>query len=436
LNLQGNEIRLQIWDLVGMDTNFAGINRSFCRNASGAILVGDITDASTIEATAEWKEQVEEIIAAHDSPIPMILAVNKDMPRIQTMVVTKAGSKNDPSDNTGLAHYLEHMLFKGTDKYGTQDYAKEKVYLDQIDALYEQYNKTQDPSKRQSIYRQIDSVSGLASKYSVANEFDKMCQGIGAQGTNAFTSVEQTVYINDIPSNRIHQWIEIESERYRNPVLRLFHTELEAVYEEKNISLDNDGEEAYEKMMASLFKAHPYGTQTTIGTVEHLKNPSLIKIRNYFNTYYVPNNMAVIMVGDFVPEEVIEMVDKHFSYMQAKPVPPFNFQMEYPRGRPDSISVVGPDAANVMLGWRFDGAASRQAILLRIVDLLLNNSKAGLIDLNLVKEQKVLSANSSPEIMKDYSVHFLMGKPKEGQTLEEVKELLLAQINKIKKQSV
>ncbi len=365
--------------------------------------------------------------------LTVILAVNKDMPRIQTMVVTKAGSKNDPSDNTGLAHYLEHMLFKGTDKFGTQDYAKEKVYLDQIDALYEQYNKTQDPSKRQSIYRQIDSVSGLASKYSVANEFDKMCQGIGAQGTNAFTSVEQTVYINDIPSNRIHQWIEIESERYRNPVLRLFHTELEAVYEEKNISLDNDGEEAYEKMMASLFKAHPYGTQTTIGTVEHLKNPSLIKIRNYFNTYYVPNNMAVIMVGDFVPEEVIEMVDKHFSYMQAKPVPPFNFQMEYPRGRPDSISVVGPDAANVMLGWRFDGAASRQAILLRIVDLLLNNSKAGLIDLNLVKEQKVLSANSSPEIMKDYSVHFLMGKPKEGQTLEEVKELLLAQINKIKK---
>ena len=363
----------------------------------------------------------------------VILAVNKDMPRIQTMVATKAGSKNDPADNTGLAHYLEHMLFKGTDKYGTQDYAKEKVYLDQIDALYEQYNKTQDPSQRKSIYRQIDSVSGLASKFSIANEFDKMCQGIGAQGTNAFTSVEQTVYINDIPSNRMHQWIEIESERYRNPVLRLFHTELEAVYEEKNISLDNDGEESYEKIMASLFKAHPYGTQTTIGTVEHLKNPSLIKIRNYFNTYYVPNNMAVIMVGDFVPEEAIEMIDKHFSYMQAKPVPPFSFQIEYPRGRPDSLSVVGPDAANVMLGWRFEGASSRQAILLRIVDLLLNNSKAGLIDLNLVKEQKVLSANSSPEIMKDYSVHFLTGKPKEGQTLEEVKDLLLAQIEKIKK---
>jgi predicted Zn-dependent peptidase len=161
--------------------------------------------------------------------LTVILSVNKDQPRIQTLVATKAGSKNDPADNTGLAHYLEHMLFKGTDKYGTQDFAQEKIYLDQIDALYEKYNKTKDDAQRKSIYRQIDSISGIASKYSIANEFDKMCQGIGAQGTNAFTSVEQTVYVNDIPSNRLHQWIEIESERYRNPVLRLFHTELEAV---------------------------------------------------------------------------------------------------------------------------------------------------------------------------------------------------------------
>lgn len=365
--------------------------------------------------------------------LTVILSVNKDQPRVQTLVATKAGSKNDPSDNTGLAHYLEHMLFKGTDKYGTQDYAKEKVYLDQIDALYELYNKTKDEQKRKNIYRQIDSISGLASQYSIANEFDKMCQGIGAQGTNAFTSVEQTVYLNDIPANRIHQWIEIEAERYRNPVLRLFHTELEAVYEEKNISLDNDISEAYEKLYASLFRQHPYGTQTTIGTVEHLKNPSLIKIREYFNTYYVPNNMAIIMVGDFNPDDVIEMIDKHFSFMKPKPVPVFSFKQEYPRGRPDSINVIGPDAASVMMAWRFDGVSTKDALMVRLVDLILNNSKAGLIDLNLVKEQKVLSAGSSPDFMKDYSVHMLQGKPKEGQTLEQVRDLLLAQLEKIKK---
>lgn len=365
--------------------------------------------------------------------LTVILSVNKDQPRVQTLVATKAGSKNDPADNTGLAHYLEHMLFKGTDKFGTQDYAKEKVYLDQIDALYEKYNKTKDDKQRAAIYRQIDSISGLASKFSIANEFDKMCQGIGAQGTNAFTSVEQTVYVNDIPSNRVHQWIEIESERYRNPVLRLFHTELEAVYEEKNISLDNDMNEVWEKLYASVFREHPYGTQTTIGTVEHLKNPSLIKIREYFNKYYVPNNMAIIMVGDFVPEDVIEMIDKHFSYMQKKQVPEFKYKMEYPRGVPDSINVVGPDAASLMMAWRFEGVASKQALMVRIIDLILSNSKAGLIDLNLVKEQKVLSASSMPDLMKDYSLHIMTGKPKEGQTLEQVRDLLLAQIEKIKK---
>jgi predicted Zn-dependent peptidase len=365
--------------------------------------------------------------------LTVILSVNKDKPRVQTLVATKAGSKNDPADNTGLAHYLEHMLFKGTDKYGTQDYEKEKVYLDQIDLLYEQYNKTKDDFKRKTIYRQIDSISGIASKYSIANEFDKMCQGIGAQGTNAFTSFEETVYVNDIPSNRIHQWVEIESERYRNPVLRLFHTELEAVYEEKNISLDNDGSESFEKLLASLFRSHPYGTQTTIGTVEHLKSPSLLKIKEYFNTYYVPNNMAIIMVGDFDPDEVIEMMDNHFSYMKRKELPEFSFKIEYPRGRPDSINVVGPDAANILMGWRFDGVSTKQALMVRLVDLILSNSKAGLIDLNLNKEQKVLSAGCSPLFMKDYTAHLFYGTPKEGQTLEELRDLLLMQLDHIRK---
>jgi predicted Zn-dependent peptidase len=154
--------------------------------------------------------------------LTVILAENHKEPRIQTYIATKAGSKNDPADNTGLAHYLEHMLFKGTDKYGTKDWAKEKVQLDKIDALYEQYNKTTDENKRKQIYRAIDSVSGVASQFAIANEYDKLMQGIGAQGTNAFTSLEQTVYVNDIPQNNLNKWISIEAERFRNPILRLF----------------------------------------------------------------------------------------------------------------------------------------------------------------------------------------------------------------------
>jgi predicted Zn-dependent peptidase len=186
--------------------------------------------------------------------LTVILSVNKEKPRLQTLIATKAGSKSDPADHTGLAHYLEHMLFKGTDKYGSLDWAKESEYLNQIDDLYEYYNSVKNNNARKATYKVIDSVSGLAAKYAIANEYDKMMTMIGAQGTNAFTSFEQTVYVNDIPNNQIDKWLTIESERFRNPVFRIFHTELEAVYEEKNRGLDNDGEKVFEALFAELFK--------------------------------------------------------------------------------------------------------------------------------------------------------------------------------------
>ena len=173
---------------------------------------------------------------------------NKD-PRIQAYVAIKAGSKTDPATNTGLAHYLEHMLFKGTDKYGSLDWSKEKVELEKIDALYEQYNSTKDEVQRKAIYKKIDSVSGVAAKYAIANEYDKMMSAMGAQGTNAFTSFEQTVYTDDVPSASLDKYLAVQAERFRNPVLRIFHTELEAVYEEKNRTLDNDGRKVSENFI-------------------------------------------------------------------------------------------------------------------------------------------------------------------------------------------
>ena len=164
--------------------------------------------------------------------LSVILSPTNKEPRVQAFIAIKAGSKTDPSTNTGLAHYLEHLMFKGTDKYGALDYAKEKPELDKIDALYETFNKTKDEVKRKAIYHQIDSISGVASKYSIANEYDKMMTSIGAQGTNAFTSFEKTVYTDDVPGNSLDKYMAVQAERFRNPVFRIFHTELEAVYEE------------------------------------------------------------------------------------------------------------------------------------------------------------------------------------------------------------
>lgn len=366
--------------------------------------------------------------------LTVILSVNKKDPRIQTLIGTRAGSNNDPQDHTGLAHYLEHLLFKGTQQYGSLDWAKEKPYLDNIEGLYDTYNQTTDLTARKTIYHQIDSVSGLAAKYAIANEYDKLMANMGAQGTNAHTWTEETIYEEDIPSNAVDKFLAVESERFKDPVFRLFHTELEAVYEEKNRGLDNDGRKSYELMLSALFPTHNYGQQSTIGTVEHLKNPNLKAIRKFYESYYVPNNMAIVMAGDFDFDYVIKRVDNSFGYMQSKPVPEYKAPVEAPITAPIVKEVFGPDAENVTIAFRMPGALDTKASnLLNVLSQVLSNGKAGLLDLNINKQQKTLGASAGLMQWKDYTVFTLTGKAKQGQTLEQVKDLLLGQLEILKK---
>ena len=176
-------------------------------------------------------DPLNTIIYTLDNGLKVYMSINQDEPRIQTNIAVNTGSKQDPSDATGLAHYLEHMLFKGTSKIGTVDWEKESKELKKISDLYEERRGVTVEDERKEIYHQIDSISSVAATYAVANEYDKMISSLGAKGTNAYTSLERTVYINDIPSNELEKWLLIESERFGELVLRLFHTELETVYE-------------------------------------------------------------------------------------------------------------------------------------------------------------------------------------------------------------
>jgi len=347
-------------------------------------------------------------------------------------IATKAGSKTDPADHTGLAHYLEHMMFKGTQKYGSLNWSKEEPMLNKINALYEEYNHTTDEVKRKVIYHKIDSVSGVAAKFAIANEYDKMMSSMGAQGTNAFTSFEQTVYTEDVPANAVDKFLKVQSERFRDPVFRIFHTELEAVYEEKNRTLDNDNRKVSELLLSNLFVNHNYGKQTTIGTIEHLKNPSLLEIRKYFETYYVPNNMGIIVSGDFEADDMIGKIDHYFSKMHSKSVPKYTFKEEAPITAPIVKEVYGPDAEFVAIGYRIPGIHAKDALLADLVGQILTNGRAGLIDLNLVKKQKLLRASASADILIDHGFMSLQGTPTMGQGLDEVKTLMLGEINNLK----
>lgn len=369
-----------------------------------------------------------------DNGLKIYLTVNKDQPRIQTYIAVRVGGKNDPAETTGLAHYFEHLMFKGTSSFGTWNYEAEKPLLDSIEVCFERYRHMTDSLERVAMYHHIDSLSYEASKYSIANEYDKLMAHIGANGTNAYTSEDVTCYTEDIPSNELDNWAKIQADRFKDNVIRGFHTELEAVYEEKNISLTRDQNKFIHGIMSMLFPHHPYGTQTVLGTQEQLKNPSITNIKNYYKQWYVPNNTAVCMSGDFDMDEAVAVIDKYFGDWQPNPqLPVLNLSKEEPMTSPQYKDVYGPEADIVVLGWRFPGEKSKDYDFLKIVSQLVSNSKAGLFDLNLNQQQKVLASGAFDYGLSDYSMFLALAYPKEGQTLEEARDLMLGEIRKIAK---
>lgn len=369
-----------------------------------------------------------------DNGLRVYLSVNKEQPRITAHIAVGTGSKNDPAETTGLAHYLEHLMFKGTQQYGTTNYSAEKPYLDEIEARYEEYRTITDPELRRQKYHEIDSVSQIAAQWFIPNEYDKLMSQIGANGTNAYTSYDETVYVEDIPSNEVDNWAKIQADRFKNMVIRGFHTELEAVYEEFNMGLAQDQRKVWDAMFAGLYPTHPYGKQNTIGTQEHLKNPSITNIKNYFNKYYCPNNVAICMAGDLDPEKTIAIIDCYFGDWKT------NTTLQKPQHAPvaDITSpvvkeVVGLESESVWMGWKAEKGSSLQCDTLAVLDYLLTNGTAGLVDLDLNNEMRVLAAGTGTETLADYSMFLAYGMPNEGQTLEEVRDLLLGEIEKVKR---
>ena len=366
--------------------------------------------------------------------LKVYLAQNFDAPKIQTYIPVKTGSNNDPFDNTGLAHYLEHMMFKGTSKLGSSNWEKEKPLLDEISDLYEQHKAETDPEKKKIIYKKIDEVSQEASKFAIANEYDKAISSLGANGTNAHTWLDETVYKNNIPNNELEKWLKIEKERFSDLTLRLFHTELEAVYEEFNRAQDNDARLVNYELMDALFPKHPNGQQTTLGKSEHLKNPSMVAIHKYFDEYYVPNNYAMVLVGDLEFEKTIQLIDQYFGTFKYQELPLKKVVAEEPMSKIVERVVKSPSAERLQLAWRTDSYGTKGFRLADLVaNILTNSGESGLIDLNINQNQKALRAIAYATPFKNYGTFSMVIVPKIDQTLEEAKKLLLDQIEIVKK---
>ena len=377
-----------------------------------------------------------------DNGLTVYLTPIAKEPRIQTYIAVRVGSKNDPSETTGLSHYLEHIMFKGTKSYGTTNYEAEKPYLDQICEEFEKYRTMTDPEERKAQYAKIDSISYAASEYFIGNEYDKIMAQMGAQGSNAFTSFDMTVYTEDIPSNQVEAWAKVQSDRFKNMVIRGFHTELEAVYEECNLGLSNDGGNAVDTLLFAMFDKHPYGEQTTIGTQEHLKNPSIVNIQKHFDNFYVPNNVAICLAGDFNPDQVIATIKKYFGdWKKNDNLKLLEFEDEDPINEHIEKTVYGLESPFVQMAWRFPSAyrAGREGLnytedtLYLLSNVLSNRGGAGLIDQNVNRPQKTLGAAAYSYTLSDYIIFFLECEPREGQSLEEAKAIVMEELEKVKR---
>lgn len=365
--------------------------------------------------------------------LKVFMSVNKAQPRIQTYIAVRVGGKNDPAETTGLAHYFEHLMFKGTKQFGTSNYDAEEPLLDRIEQIFETYRHTTDSTERARIYHEIDSVSYEASKIAIPNEYDKLMSTIGANGTNAYTSHDVTCYVEDIPSNQIENWAMIQADRFENPILRGFHTELETIYEEKNMSLTRDNRKVYEALLKGLYPTHPYGSQTVLGTQENLKNPSITNVKNYHKQWYVPNNMAICLSGDFDPDNMIDIITKYFGNLKPNPnLPRPALPNEAPITSPKEIEVLGPDAEFINIAWRLPEASNSDMTVLKVMDNVMANGKTGLFDTNITLPQLVLGGSAYILDMADAGAYSMSGRPKAGQSLDDVRALFMEQIAKLR----
>lgn len=352
----------------------------------------------------------------------MTVWLNEDhsQPKVFGAVVVKAGAKDCP--NTGIAHYFEHIMFKGTDRMGTTDYEKEKPWLDSISAQYDLLSKTKDEVGRTRIQKHINELSLKAADYVIPNEFNRLISKYGGSGLNAGTGHDLTYYHNSFLPQFIEQWCWLNSERLIKPVFRGFQGELENVYEEKNRSADALGD-AQDKLFSAVFKTQPYA-YPIIGSTENLKNPRLSDMAAFYKKYYVASNMGLILCGDIKADSALTaLLERTFGRVQTGPAP-VRMKSAMPTimaGERQEIKLPIPLVGIEALIYKAPTDFEADADALELANKLLSNGKAGKLD-SLVNEHKLMMAMAQSVSLNDAAgsaiviIPNLFGKMKKAET--------------------
>ncbi|MEQ8910013.1 MAG: insulinase family protein [Vicingaceae bacterium] len=368
-----------------------------------------------------------------DNGLTVILNPDPTATKVAGAVAVNTGSKNDPADASGISHYLEHLLFKGTKTLGTANYEKEKPHLDSINILYDKLAKAEEESKRLAIQQLINEQAIKAAEYGMPNEFDRLVKSIGGTGVNATTNTDLTIYYNNFPAEQLNKWLDLYAHRFQDPVFRSFQSELEVVYEEKNRAMDDMQRNVQEYFAKHLYEGHPYGENNTLGKVEHLKNPPLFRMYEYFNKYYVAKNMALILSGNFDVKEAKPIIAEKFGRLKAGE----RANETYPEPKPFDGRVVlkkrlTPIKVGVMGFHTVPDFHEDYQALEVLASILQNEAGTGLID-RLKNNNKLMMAFSYSSFLDEAGDHTIVFVPKViGQSFKRAENLVLEQLNKLK----
>ena len=389
-------------------------------------------------ACCSYQSQAEELGALKvkeyklENGLTVWLNEDHSQPKVFGAVVVKVGSKDCP--DTGIAHYFEHMMFKGTERIGTLDYESEKVLLDSIAMKYDELAMTEDVVVRARLQKEINELSIRSSEYVIPNEFNRLISRFGGSGLNAATSYDATIYFNTFSPQYMVQWAEINSERLINPVFRLFQSELETVYEEKNMYGDFIGGQVMDTLMARYFGPHPYA-YPIIGSTKNLKNPRLTEMRKFFEDYYVASNMALILSGDFDTQQVMPVLEKTFSRIRSGNVPKPEKVMLPPFNGREKMKVKFPIPFIKAMGLGFRGVSANhedQVALNIAVNLLNNANGTGYLD-KLMVEHKLMGALAINESMNEAGILAVAIMPKLLiQSYSSAEKMVWNEINRVK----
>ncbi|MCI6619365.1 MAG: insulinase family protein [Prevotella sp.] len=366
------------------------------------VMVWNICVSITVNATAEYNPLK---VTERKLKNGLTVWINEDrsLPKVFGAVVVRAGARDCP--NTGIAHYFEHIMFKGTDKIGTVDYQAEKPWLDSIAAQYDLLANTHDEASRYKIQNNINRLNQKAGEYAIPNEFTNLISLYGGTELNAYTSFDETVYHNFFSPQFIAQWCELNSERLISPVFRLFQGELETVYEEKNMMNDNMLGAAMQRAQELVLKGTPYA-YPVIGSTENLKNPRLSEMRAFYDKYYVAGNMGLILCGDVDADAVMPLLEKTFGRIKPGMAPtPKPFRQ--PVFNPNEVARLKLPVPIVKgAGQVYLAPADRSEDYMAFeiaLSILSNGSNAGLLD-SLVNENKMLMSGVRGMTLKDLSM--------------------------------